>query len=188
MTWCCRATSPACPMARPPRRSTNLTTRKHHTRRRRGEIHGAQRVLLDERRLCDGHATHGCLLAYGFCTAIRGAEGGGKVENLPSTYSPRTMAIGREVPDQIAITDRREFECPIWASCRSATTRTPTTRCSSAPSRCRRRRLRPPEATANAGDLGAPALHHGDRRFAHYLKVMARQRLASWKPAIANAG
>ena len=30
---------------------------------------------------------------YGFCTAIRGAEGGGKVEGLPATSSPATTAI-----------------------------------------------------------------------------------------------
>ena len=48
---------------------------------------------------------------YGFCTAIRGAEGGGKVENLP--YHVFTSDDGDQdakCPTEIAITDRREFE------------------------------------------------------------------------------
>ena len=78
---------------------------------------------------------------YGFCTAIRGAEGGGKVENLP--YHVFTSDDGDQdakCPTEIAITDRREFELSNLGSCRSATTRTPTTRCSSARRRCRSRR------------------------------------------------
>src|SRR5215831_9000443 len=47
----------------------------------------------------------------GFCTAIRGAEGGGKVENLP--YHVFTTDDGDKdgkCPSEIAITDRREKE------------------------------------------------------------------------------
>ena len=78
---------------------------------------------------------------YGFCTAIRGAEGGGKVENLPYMCSPPTMAIRtRNARPRSPSPTGANSSCPISASCRSATTRTPTTRCSSGRSRYRSRR------------------------------------------------
>jgi type VI secretion system protein ImpC len=71
---------------------------------------------------------------YGFCTMIRGAEGGGKVENLP-TVTPIPSARPRSASPSAA-----SSSCPILASCPSATTRTPITRSSSAARRCRSRR------------------------------------------------
>ncbi len=48
---------------------------------------------------------------YGFCTAIRGAEGGGKVENLPThVFTSDDGDMDAKCPTEIAITDRREFE------------------------------------------------------------------------------
>ena len=48
---------------------------------------------------------------YGFCTAIRGAEGGGKVENLPyHVFTSDDGDMDAKCPTEIAITDRREFE------------------------------------------------------------------------------
>lgn len=48
---------------------------------------------------------------YGWCATIRGVEGGGKVEGLP-THTFRTDAgeIAMKCPTEIAITDRREKE------------------------------------------------------------------------------
>ncbi len=48
---------------------------------------------------------------YGWCTAIRGAEGGGKVLNLP-THSFRSDDgdLDQKCPTEIGIADRREFE------------------------------------------------------------------------------
>ena len=48
---------------------------------------------------------------YGFCTAIRGAEGGGKVENLPThIFTSDDGDADTKCPTEIGITDRREFE------------------------------------------------------------------------------
>src|SRR4051812_20856267 len=77
---------------------------------------------------------------YGFCTAIRGAEGGGKVENLPThVFTSDDGDMDAKCPTKIAITDRREFELSNLGF-RCVTTRIPTTRCSSVRSRCRSRR------------------------------------------------
>lgn len=48
---------------------------------------------------------------YGFCTAIRGAEGGGKVSNLPShVFVSDDGDPDLKCPTEIGITDRREAE------------------------------------------------------------------------------
>ena len=48
---------------------------------------------------------------YGFCTAIRGAEGGGKVEDLPThVFTTDDGDPDMKCPTEIGITDRREFE------------------------------------------------------------------------------
>ncbi|NNE64495.1 MAG: type VI secretion system contractile sheath large subunit, partial [Gammaproteobacteria bacterium] len=46
---------------------------------------------------------------YGWCTSIRGAEGGGKVEGLPShTFISDDGDMDQKCPTEIGITDRRE--------------------------------------------------------------------------------
>ena len=79
---------------------------------------------------------------YSFCTAIRGAEGGGKVSNLPThTFISDDGDGDAKCPTEIGITDRREAELsnlgflPLLPL-----SRTRTTPCSSAPSRRRSRR------------------------------------------------
>ena len=48
---------------------------------------------------------------FGWCTAIRGAEGGGKVENLPlHIFKSDDGDIDSNCPTEIGITDRREAE------------------------------------------------------------------------------
>ncbi len=48
---------------------------------------------------------------YGFCTAIRGAEGGGKVEGLPAhIFTSDDGDPDLKCPTEIGITDRREAE------------------------------------------------------------------------------
>lgn len=47
----------------------------------------------------------------GFCTAIRGAEGGGKVENLPThVFTSDDGDLDAKCPTEIGITDRSELE------------------------------------------------------------------------------
>jgi type VI secretion system protein ImpC len=48
---------------------------------------------------------------YGWCTSIRGAEGGGKVEGLPShVFTSDDGDTDQKCPTEIGITDRREAE------------------------------------------------------------------------------
>lgn len=48
---------------------------------------------------------------YGWCATIRGVEGGGKVEGLPThTFKTDEGEIAMKCPTEIAITDRREKE------------------------------------------------------------------------------
>ena len=48
---------------------------------------------------------------YGWCTAIRGAEGGGKVEGLPAfIFTSDDGDTDLKCPTEIGITDRREAE------------------------------------------------------------------------------
>src|SRR5262249_16719451 len=48
---------------------------------------------------------------YGWCTAIRGVEGGGKVEGLPvHVFKSDDGDLDAKCPTEIGITDRREAE------------------------------------------------------------------------------
>ncbi|MCO3181092.1 type VI secretion system contractile sheath large subunit, partial [Pseudomonas aeruginosa] len=48
---------------------------------------------------------------YGWCAAIRGAEGGGAVEGLPAhTFRTSSGDLSLKCPTEVAITDRREKE------------------------------------------------------------------------------
>ncbi|MCB9946271.1 MAG: type VI secretion system contractile sheath large subunit, partial [Rhodospirillaceae bacterium] len=48
---------------------------------------------------------------YGWCTAIRGAEGGGKVDNLPThVFTSDDGDTDSQCPTEIGVTDRREAE------------------------------------------------------------------------------
>jgi type VI secretion system protein ImpC len=119
---------------------------------------------------------------YGWCAAIRGVEGGGLVEGLPThAFTTDEGDIAVKCPTEIAITDRRENEfsklgfIPLCFY----------------------------KGTANAAFLGAqsaqkPALYLSDdananarlsaqlqymfavSRFAHYLKAMMRDKVGSF--------
>ena len=147
---------------------------------------GPRRLLLDERRLCDGHAADRRLRQVRLLRRHprrRGRrQGRGPADarlHLATTATWTPSARPRSASPTAA---RRS--CPSSASCRSATTRTPTTRCSSAPSRRRSRRSttgrrRPPTPRSR------PACRTSWRpaAFAHYLKVMARDKIGSFMEA-----
>ncbi len=70
---------------------------------------------------------------YGWCAAIRGAEGGGAVEGLPAhTFRTSSGDLSLKCPTEVAITDRREKELNDLGFISCATRRTATWRCSSA--------------------------------------------------------
>jgi type VI secretion system protein ImpC len=122
---------------------------------------------------------------YGWCTAIRGAEGGGKVENLPSfTFTSDDGDPDQQCPTEIGITDRREAELSklgFLPLCHykntdyavffgAQTTQKPT-------------KYDRPEATANAAISARLPYIMASSRFAHYLKVMARDKIGSFMEA-----
>ncbi len=121
----------------------------------------------------------------GWCTAIRGAEGGGKVENLPSfTFTSDSGDTDQQCPTEIGITDRREAELsklgflPIchykntdYAVFFGAqTTQKP-------------KKYDTPEATANAAISSRLPYIMATGRIAHYLKVMGRDKVGSFMEA-----
>jgi len=120
---------------------------------------------------------------YNWCTAIRGAEGGGKVENLPSyTFVSDDGDPDQKCPTEIGITDRREAELsklgflPLlhykntdYAVFFGAqTTQKP-------------KKYDRPEATANAAISARLPYMMATARFSHYLKIMARDKIGSFK-------
>jgi type VI secretion system protein ImpC len=122
---------------------------------------------------------------YGWCTAIRGAEGGGKVENLPfHTFVSDDGDPDHKCPTEIGITDRREAELSrlgFLPLCHykntdyavffgAQTTQKP-------------KKYDRPEATANAAISARLPYMMATSRFAHYLKVMARDKVGSFLEA-----
>ena len=119
---------------------------------------------------------------YGWCVAVRGAEGGGKVENLPSfTFTSDDGDIDQQCPTEIGITDRREAELSklgFLPLCHykntdyavffgAQTTQKP-------------KKYDSPDATANAAISARLPYIMATSRFSHYLKVMGRDKIGSF--------
>jgi type VI secretion system protein ImpC len=119
---------------------------------------------------------------YGFCTAIRGAEGGGKVEGLPAhIFTSDDGDADLKCPTELGITDRREAELSklgFLPLCHykntdyavffgAQTTQKP-------------KKYDRPEATANAAISARLPYIMASSRFAHYLKVIARDKIGSF--------
>jgi type VI secretion system protein ImpC len=127
-------------------------------------------------RLTDAFSQHG------WCTAIRGAEGGGKVSDLPShTFVSDDGDSDQQCPTEIGITDRREAElsklgflplCHYKNSDYAVFFGAQTTQKPKVYDR--------PEATANASISARLPYIMATSRFAHYLKIMARDKIGSF--------
>ncbi len=119
---------------------------------------------------------------YGWCTAIRGAEGGGKVEGLPAhVFQSDDGDMDLKCPTEVGITDRREAEMSklgFLPLCHykntdyavffgAQTTQKP-------------KKYDRPEATANAAISARLPYIMATSRFAHYLKVIARDKIGSF--------
>jgi len=122
---------------------------------------------------------------YGWCTAIRGAEGGGKVDNLPShVFTSDDGDADQKCPTEIGITDRREAELSklgFLPLCHykntdyavffgAQTTQKP-------------KKYDRAEATANAAISARLPYIMASSRFAHYLKIMGRDKIGSFLEA-----
>jgi type VI secretion system protein ImpC len=130
-------------------------------------------------RMTDAFAQHG------FCVAIRGAEGGGKVENLPShVFKSDDGDSDSKCPTEIGITDRREFELSnlgFLPLCHYKNTDYAVF--FGGQSVQKPKKYDKPEATANAAISARLPYLMATSRFAHYLKVMARDKIGSFMEA-----
>lgn len=122
---------------------------------------------------------------YGWCTSIRGAEGGGKVEGLPShVFMSDDGDMDQKCPTEIGITDRREAELSklgFLPLCHykntdyavffgAQTTQKP-------------KKFDDPDATANSEISARLPYIMATSRIAHFLKVMARDKVGSFMEA-----
>jgi type VI secretion system protein ImpC len=121
----------------------------------------------------------------GFCVAIRGAEGGGKVENLPfHVFTSDDGDLDAKCPSEIGITDRREFELSnlgFLPLCHYKNTDYAVF--FGAQSAQKAKKYDRPEATSNAAISARLPYLMATSRFAHYLKVMARDKIGSFMEA-----
>ena len=121
----------------------------------------------------------------GFCTTIRGAENGGKVENLPThLFTSDDGDTDTKCPTEIGITDRREFELSnlgFLPLCHYKNTDYAVF--FGAQTAQKPKKYDRPEATSNAAISARLPYIMASSRFAHYLKVMARDKIGSFMEA-----
>jgi type VI secretion system protein ImpC len=119
---------------------------------------------------------------YGFCVAIRGAEGGGKVEGLPAhVFISDDGDPDLKCPTEIGITDRREAEMSklgFLPLCHSPNTDYAVF--FGAQTAQKPKKYDRPEATANAAISARLPYLMATSRFAHYLKVIGRDKIGSF--------
>ena len=119
---------------------------------------------------------------YGWCAAIRGVEGGGLVEDLPThTFKTDEGEIALKCPTEIAITDRREKELSDLGFM-------PLVHCKNtdyaaffgAQSTQKPRKYDTDAANANAALSAQLQYMFAVCRIAHYLKSMMRDKVGSF--------
>ncbi|XOZ32443.1 type VI secretion system contractile sheath large subunit [Halomonadaceae bacterium KBTZ08] len=122
---------------------------------------------------------------YGFCTAIRGAEGGGKVEGLPThVFQSDDGDPDLKCPTEIGITDRREAELSKLGFLPLCHYKNTDYAVFFGAQTCQKPKVYDnPDATANAAISARLPYLMATSRFAHYLKVMARDKIGSFMEA-----
>jgi type VI secretion system protein ImpC len=119
---------------------------------------------------------------YAWCTAIRGAEGGGKVQDLPAhCFVSDDGDVDLKCPTEIGITDRREFElsqCGFFPL--SHYKNTDYAVFFGGQTAKKPQKFDRPEATANAAIAARLPYVMATSRFAHFLKVMGRDKIGSF--------
>jgi type VI secretion system protein ImpC len=121
----------------------------------------------------------------GFCVAIRGAEGGGKVQNLPNhVFISDDGDMDAKCPSEIGITDRREFELSNLGFLPLCHYKNTDYAVFFGAQSCQKpKKYDRPEATSNAAISARLPYIMASSRFAHYLKVMARDKIGSFMEA-----
>ena len=119
---------------------------------------------------------------FGWCATIRGVESGGLVEGLPvHTFRTDSGDIAMKCPTETPITDRREKEmadlgfAPL-VHCKG----TPNAAFFSVQTAQKPKRYNKDAATANAGISAQLPYIFAVSRFAHYLKVMMRDKIGGY--------
>ncbi len=122
---------------------------------------------------------------YSFCTAIRGAEGGGKVEGLPAhVFTSDDGDLDTKCPTEIGITDRREAELSNQGFLPLCHYKNTDYAVFFGAQSCNKpKKYDRPEATANAAISARLPYLMATSRFAHFLKVMARDKIGSFMEA-----
>ncbi len=119
---------------------------------------------------------------HGWCVAIRGVEGGGLVDGLPThTFETDEGEVAMKCPTEVAITDRREKEF-------SDNGFIPLVHCKNtdyaaffATQSCQKaKKYDTAEANANARLSSQLQYIFAVSRFAHYLKSMVRDKIGSF--------
>jgi type VI secretion system protein ImpC len=118
----------------------------------------------------------------GWTTAIRGAEGGGKVSDLPThLFLSDDGDMSEQCPTEIAITSRREKELSdLGFLPLSHYKNTDYAVFFGAQTTQKPKKFDRPEATENAAISARLPYILASSRFAHYLKVMARDKIGSF--------
>ncbi len=119
---------------------------------------------------------------YGWCTFTRGAEGGGKVEGLPvHLFVTDEGDVDMKCPTEIGITDRREAELSnLGFLPLSHYKGTDYSVFFGGQTAQRPLKYDKPEATANAAISARLPYIMATSRIAHYLKVIARDKIGSF--------
>lgn len=122
---------------------------------------------------------------YGWMARTRGVEGGGKVENLPvHTFPTDDGDVAMKCPTEIAITDRREFELSNLGFLPLIHSKGNDFAVFMGAQSCQKPKTYfDANANANAELSAKFNLILNTSRFAHYLKVMARDKIGSFMEA-----
>ena len=122
---------------------------------------------------------------YGWCTAIRGAEGGGRVDDLPVHLTTTDDGdVDMQCPTEIAITDRREAELSgLGFMPLSHYKHTDYAVFFGGQTAQKASVYDNHDATANAAISARLPYIMATSRIAHYLKVMARDKVGSFMEA-----
>lgn len=119
---------------------------------------------------------------YGWCAAIRGAEGGGAVEGLPAhTFRTSSGDLSLKCPTEVAITDRREKELNdlgFISLCHKKNSDVAVFFGGQTTNKARLYNTN--EANANARLSAMLPYVLAASRFAHYLKVIMRDKVGSF--------
>ncbi|MCC7645658.1 hypothetical protein D3C87_891190 [compost metagenome] len=122
---------------------------------------------------------------YGWCAAIRGVEGGGLVEDLPThTFKTDEGEVALKCPTEIAITDRREKELSdlgfiSLVHCKN----TDYAAFFGAQSAQKAKKYNTDAANANAVLSAQLQYIFAVSRIAHYMKAMMRDKIGSFAAA-----